>query len=239
MFDFTTFNFSIGLRCQGVLPCVPNSAAPRNSARQMALMLLPLFGFATYDSHRYKHKEGVVKGFLALARLIDGLNERVGRAVGWLVLAAVLISAGNATLRYSLNLSSNAWLEIQWYLFSAVFLLGAGYTLRKNEHVRIDILTSRLSSRGRAWIDIICGLLFLMPMAILNMVLSWPMFMQSFIGLEISGDAGGLLRWPVKLLIPVGFALLVLQGASEIIKRVAYLRGVLLTDPGEKPQGQR
>lgn len=180
----------------------------------------------------------MVKVFLALARLIDALNERVGRAIGWLVLAAVLVSAGNATLRYSLNLSSNAWLEIQWYLFSAIFLLGAGYTLKNNAHVRIDVMASMLSSRGRAWIDIICGLLFLMPMAVLIMVLSWPMFMQSFIGHEISGDAGGLLRWPVKLLIPVGFALLVLQGVSEIIKRVAFLRGALPNDPAQKPQGQ-
>lgn len=180
----------------------------------------------------------MVRIVLALAQFIDALNERVGRAIGWLVLAAVLISAGNAALRYSLSLSSNAWLEIQWYLFSAVFLLGAGYTLKKNEHVRIDVLSSRLSGRGRAWIDIVCGVLFLMPMAVLIMVLSWPMFMQSFTGLEISGDAGGLLRWPVKLLIPVGFALLVLQGVSEIIKRVAYLRGALQNDPGEKPQGQ-
>lgn len=180
-----------------------------------------------------------MKVFLALARLIDALNERVGRAIGWLVLAAVLVSAGNATVRYSLNLSSNAWLEIQWYLFSAVFLLGAGYTLKKNEHVRIDVVAGRLSRRGQAWIDIIGGLLFLMPMAVIIMVLSWPMFTQSYIGHEISGDAGGLLRWPVKLLIPVGFALLVLQGVSEIIKRAAFLRGALPNDAGEKQQEHR
>lgn len=180
-----------------------------------------------------------VKVFLTLSRLIDALNERVGRVIGWLVLVAVLVSAGNATVRYSLNLSSNAWLEIQWYLFSAVFLLGAGYTLRKNEHVRIDVVAGRLSRRGQAWIDIIGGLLFLMPMAVLIMVLSWPMFMQSYIGHEISGDAGGLLRWPVKLLIPAGFALLVLQGISEIIKRAGFLLGALPDDPAEKQQEQR
>ncbi|MEK6594051.1 MAG: TRAP transporter small permease subunit [Pseudomonadota bacterium] len=180
-----------------------------------------------------------MKVFLALSRLIDALNERVGRVIGWLVLVAVLVSAGNATVRYSLNLSSNAWLEIQWYLFSAVFLLGAGYTLKKNEHVRIDVVAGRLSHRGQAWIDIIGGLLFLMPMAVLIMVLSWPMFMQSYIGHEISSDAGGLLRWPVKLLIPVGFALLVLQGISEIIKRAAFLLGALPDDPAEKQQEQR
>jgi TRAP-type mannitol/chloroaromatic compound transport system permease small subunit len=180
-----------------------------------------------------------VKVLLTLARLIDAINERVGRAIGWLVLAAVLVSAGNATIRYSLNLSSNAWLEIQWYLFSAVFLLGAGYTLKKNEHVRIDILAGRLSRRGQAWIDIIGSLLFLMPMALIIMVLSWPMFMQSYTGHEISSDAGGLLRWPVKLLIPVGFALLVLQGVAEIIKRVAFLRGMLPDEPAAAQQGQR
>lgn len=180
-----------------------------------------------------------MKVLLALARLIDAVNERVGRVIGWLVLAAVLVSAGNATVRYSLNLSSNAWLEIQWYLFSAVFLLGAGYTLKKNEHVRIDILAGRLSRRGQAWIDIIGSLLFLMPMAVIIMVLSWPMFMQSYTGHEISSDAGGLLRWPVKLLIPVGFALLVLQGVAEIIKRAAFLRGMLPDDPPKAQQGPR
>lgn len=179
-----------------------------------------------------------MKVFLALARLIDVINERVGRVIGWLVLAAVLVSAGNATVRYSLNLSSNAWLEIQWYLFSAIFLLGAGYTLKKNEHVRIDILASRLSRRGQAWIDIIGSLLFLMPMALIIMVLSWPMFMQSFTGHEISSDAGGLLRWPVKLLIPIGFALLVLQAVAEIIKRAAFLRGMLPDKPPEAQPGR-
>lgn len=180
-----------------------------------------------------------MKVLLALARLIDAINERVGRAIGWLVLAAVLVSAGNATIRYSLNLSSNAWLEIQWYLFSAVFLLGAGYTLKKNEHVRIDILAGRLSRRGQAWIDIMGSLLFLMPMAVIIMVLSWPMFMQSYTGHEISSDAGGLLRWPVKLLIPVGFALLVLQGVAEIIKRAAFLRGMLPDESAKAQQGPR
>lgn len=176
-----------------------------------------------------------MKYLLAISRLIDALNERVGRAVGWLVLAVVLISAGNAIARYSFNLSTNAWLEIQWYLFSAVFLLGAGYTLKYNEHVRIDVISSRLSDRARAWIDVFGGLLFLMPMAVIIMVLSWPMFMQSYTGHEMSSDAGGLIRWPVKLLIPAGFALLVLQGVSEIIKRIAFLRGTT-TDPAGKKQ---
>jgi len=174
-----------------------------------------------------------MKFFLAVSRLIDTLNERVGQAVGWLVLAVVLVSAGNAVVRYSLNLSTNAWLEIQWYLFSAVFLLGAGYTLKCNEHVRIDVISGRLSRRAQAWIDIGGGLLFLLPMAVIIMVLSWPMFMQSYTGHEISSDAGGLIRWPVKLLIPAGFALLVLQGISEIIKRIAFLRGATVEPAGK------
>ena len=175
-----------------------------------------------------------MKILLALSRLIDALNERVGHAAGWLVLAAVLVSAGNAAVRYSLNLSANAWLEIQWYLFSAVFLLGAGYTLKRNEHVRIDVIAGRLSRRAQAWIDVFGGLLFLLPMAVIIMVLSWPMFMQSYTGHEISSDAGGLIRWPVKLLIPAGFALLVLQGVSEIIKRIAFLRGTTAEPAGKK-----
>jgi TRAP-type mannitol/chloroaromatic compound transport system permease small subunit len=174
----------------------------------------------------------MLKTLLALSRLIDALNERVGRAIGWLVLAAVLVSAGNAVMRYSFSLSSNAWLEIQWYLFSAVFLLGAGYTLKKNEHVRIDIIAGRFSKRGQAGIDIFGGLLFLMPMAVIIMYLSWPMFTQSYLGAEISSDAGGLIRWPVKLLIPAGFALLVLQGVSEITKRIAYLCGAIADPAG-------
>ena len=163
---------------------------------------------------------------LAASRFVDRLNERIGRAVSWLVLAAVLVSAGNAVMRYSVNVSSNAWLEIQWYLFSAIFLLAAGWALLRNAHVRIDVITARLSPRARAWIDIIGTVLFLMPMALLIMYLAWAMFMQSYVGDEISSDAGGLVRWPVKLLIPVGFGLLVLQGASEIVKRIAFLRGI-------------
>ena len=177
-----------------------------------------------------------MKFFLALSRLIDAINERVGHATGWLVLAAVLVSAGNATVRYSLNLSSNAWLEIQWYLFSAVFLLGAGYTLKRNEHVRIDVIAGKLSRRAQAWIDILGALLFLLPMAVIIMVLSWPLFMQAYTGHEISSDAGGLIRWPVKLLIPAGFGLLVLQGISEIIKRIAFLRGIAPGPAGESQE---
>jgi TRAP-type mannitol/chloroaromatic compound transport system permease small subunit len=173
---------------------------------------------------------------LLFSRLIDALNERIGRLVYWLVLAAVLVSSGNATVRYTLDISSNAWLEVQWYLFSAVFLLCAGYTLQRNEHIRIDIVAGHFPRRLQIWIDIIGGLFFLLPMAILIMVLSWPMFMDSFSRGEMSSDAGGLIRWPAKLLIPIGFFLLSLQGVSEVIKRFGYLTGAL-DDPGAKRHG--
>jgi TRAP-type mannitol/chloroaromatic compound transport system permease small subunit len=163
--------------------------------------------------------------FLAVSRLIDALNNAIGRAAGWLILVAVLLSSGNATIRYIFNESSNAWLEAQWYLFSAVFLLCAGYTLQRDEHIRIDIITGRFSPRVRAWIDLLGGLFFLLPAACLILVLSWPMFVDSYVRHEMSSDAGGLLRWPAKLLIPVGFFLLALQGVSELIKRVAFLTG--------------
>jgi TRAP-type mannitol/chloroaromatic compound transport system permease small subunit len=162
---------------------------------------------------------------LSLSRFIDGLNERIGRSVYWLVLAMVLISAANAIVRKVFNYSSNAFLEAQWYLFSAVFLLCAGYTLLRNEHVRIDVIAGRLSPRGQAWIDVFGTVFFLLPMAILIMWLSWPVFVQMYVHHEISGSAGGLVLWPARLLLPVGFALLVLQGISELIKRVAFLAG--------------
>lgn len=174
-----------------------------------------------------------MQGLLAVSRVVDRINAQIGRAVSWLILAAVLVSSINATVRYIFDTSSNAWLELQWYLFAAVFLLGSGYTLLRNEHVRIDILNSRLSPRGRAWIDIAGGLLFLMPMALLIMYLSWSGFIESYRLHETSSDAGGLLRWPARLLIPVGFFLLSAQGISEIIKRIAFLAGVA-PDPTEK-----
>jgi TRAP-type mannitol/chloroaromatic compound transport system permease small subunit len=177
--------------------------------------------------------EPPVTALLRLSALIDAINGRVGRLVYWLILVAVLVSAANATVRYSLDTSSNAWLELQWYLFSAVFLLAAGYTLLNNEHVRIDLVYSHLSPRLRAWVDLLGGLFFLLPMATVIMVLSWPMFVESAVRHEVSADAGGLLRWPVKLLIPVGFFLLILQGLSEIVKRVAFLRG-LIADPSQR-----
>ena len=177
-----------------------------------------------------------MKLLLRLSGLIDALNERVGKLTYWLILAAVLISAGNAIARYSLNLSSNAWLEIQWYLFSAVFLFCAGYTLLHNQHVRIDVITARLSKRAQTWIDILGTLFFLLPMAIAIMWMSWPVFVDAFQTGEMSSNAGGLPVWPGRLMLPVGFLLLVLQGLSELIKRIAFLRG-LIPDPSEKDAG--
>ncbi|MEW5769547.1 MAG: TRAP transporter small permease subunit [Pseudomonadota bacterium] len=162
---------------------------------------------------------------LGLAAGIDRLNQVVGRAAMWLVLAATLISAGNAVVRYGLNTSSNAWLEIQWYLFGLIFLLGAGYTLRHNGHVRIDILYGRLGRRGQAWVDLLGGLLFLLPMSGILAWLGWRFFLSSYAIGEVSPDAGGLARWPIKLAVPLGFALLWLQGLAEVIKRAGVLWG--------------
>lgn len=164
---------------------------------------------------------------LKLSRLIDAINLWVGKGASWLVLLTVLISAGNAVVRKAFDMSSNGFLEIQWYLFSAVFLLGAGYTLLRNEHIRIDLIQGRLSRRGQAWIDILGTLFFLLPMAVIVTYEVWPFFMQSFRSNEMSSDAGGLIRWPVWGLIPLGFSLLVLQALSELIKRIAFLTGHL------------
>jgi TRAP-type mannitol/chloroaromatic compound transport system permease small subunit len=173
---------------------------------------------------------------LKIATWIDALNGAVGRMVYWLVLAAVLISAGNAGARYGLNAGSNAWLEVQWYLFSAIFLLGAGYALREGAHVRIDLVAGRLSRRAQAWIDIFGGVFMLLPVSAIILWYGWDAFLLSWRENEVSTDAGGLLRWPVKLLIPAGFALLILQGLAETIKRVAFLRGQYdWHPPGQAP----
>ena len=166
-----------------------------------------------------------MQGLLKFSRLIDWLNERVGRWVYWLVLAAVLISAGNAIIRKLFNMSSNAFLELQWYLFSAIFLFCAGFTLLKNEHVRIDVITSRLSNKAQTWIDVLGTILFLLPMTIIFIYLSWPVFVRTFVHGEISTNAGGLIIWPARLMVPIGFTLLALQGISELIKRIAFLTG--------------
>lgn len=162
---------------------------------------------------------------LALSRLIDFVNEQIGKLVYWFILFAVIVSSVNATVRYSLHTSSNAWLEVQWYLFSAVFLLCAGYTLLRNEHIRIDVVVSRFSERTLTWIDILGTVFFLLPMSLFILYLSFPMVIDSYVRHEMSTDAGGLIRWPVKVLIPIGFTLLSLQGLSELIKRVAFLMG--------------
>ena len=175
-----------------------------------------------------------MKVLLTISHAIDALNERVGRTVLWLVLVMALVSATNALARYLFNLSSNAWLELQWYLFAAVFLLCAGYTLLHNEHIRIDVVSSRLSRRSQLWIDILGTVLFLLPVSIFIMALSWPIFVNAWVSNEMSGNAGGLIRWPARLLVPAGFLLLSLQGVSELIKRVAVLRGII-PDLADKP----
>lgn len=162
---------------------------------------------------------------LKLSAAIDRLNGWIGRSVIWLVLAAVLISAGNAIIRKTFNVSSNAYLELQWYLFSAIFLLCAGYTLMRNEHVRIDIVSGLFSTRVQTWIDILGTIFFLLPMALLFVYLSWPVFVRTWVHSEISTNAGGLMIWPARLLVPIGFGLLALQGVSELIKRAAFLAG--------------
>jgi TRAP-type mannitol/chloroaromatic compound transport system permease small subunit len=162
---------------------------------------------------------------LAFSALIDALNEKIGVVCNWLVLLACVVSAGNAMVRYAYDSSSNAWLEVQWYMFAVIVMFGAAYTLKRNEHVRVDIIYMTLSRRGQLWIDILGALVFLLPTCAILAWLSWPFFMQSFNVYEHSSNAGGLLRWPIKLVLPVGFALVALQGLSELIKRVAFLNG--------------
>ncbi|UZN50244.1 TRAP transporter small permease subunit [Cupriavidus cauae] len=164
---------------------------------------------------------------MRISRLIDAVNDVIGRWAKWLILLAVLVCAGNAIIRYTFSISSNARLEMQWYMFAAVFLLGAPYALRKDEHVRIDVVAGRFSERTQVWIDIFGILLFLLPISLIILWLSIPYFWLSFVGHEMSGNAGGLIRWPAKFLIVAGFFLLILQGLSELIKRFAYLRGEL------------
>lgn len=166
-----------------------------------------------------------MNALLGLSRLIDSINEAIGKAATWLVLLIVVICAGNAVARYAINWSSNGLLEIQWYLFSAIFLFCAPYVLKKNEHIRIDVLAGRFSSRTQNWIDVFGIVVFMLPMVILVMWLSWPVFMNAWDTGEMSANPGGLIRWPVRLLLPVGFALLLLQGMSELIKRLAFLTG--------------
>lgn len=160
---------------------------------------------------------------LSFSAIIDAMNEKIGLICNWLVLLACVVSAGNAMIRYAYDQSSNAWLEVQWYMFAVIVMFGAAYTLRKNEHVRVDLLYMTLSRRGQLWIDILGTLFFLIPTCAILAWLSWPFFMQSYNVFEHSSNAGGLIRWPIKLVLPLGFALVALQGISELIKRVAFL----------------
>jgi TRAP-type mannitol/chloroaromatic compound transport system permease small subunit len=174
--------------------------------------------------------------FLSLSKLIDTVNERIGLSISWALLAAVLICAGNALVRYLLNISSNAWLEIQWYLFGAIFLLASSYTLKRNEHVRIDVVVGRFPRRAQVWIDVFGFLLFLLPATFLILYFAVPFAFESIRSQEMSSNAGGLIVWPAKLLIPVGFLLLTLQGISELIKRIGFLMGRVDASVFEKHQ---
>ena len=172
----------------------------------------------------------MMKLCLGLSRAIDAMNARIGFLAEWLVLLSCLISAGNAFSRYAFGISSNAWLEIQWYMFAAVVMLGASYTLKKNEHVRVDIIYSNVSTRRQIGIDIFGFILFMLPATVIMTYLSWPIFYNAWHMGEISSNAGGLIRWPVKILLPLGFFLLTLQGISELIKRIAMVTGHMKAD---------
>ena len=180
---------------------------------------------------------------LKLSSAIDTFNEWIGKIVMWLVLAAAVISAGNAIMRKVFDIGSNAWLEIQWYLFSAVFMLGAGYVFLRNAHVRIDFISSRLSRRANAIIDLLGIVVFLIPLCVIMVDLSWPLFHRAWVSGEVSSNAGGLIRWPVLILIPIGFSILLLQALSELVKRIAFLRGLrqepFSLEPGAKSEEQR
>ena len=177
-----------------------------------------------------------MRPLLALSTAIDRLNEKVGYACNVLVLLAVLVSAGNAMIRYAFDYSSNGWLEWQWCMFAIVVMFGASYTFKRNEHVRVEVFYLYLSERGKIWLDLIGTLFLLIPACLLLSYLSWPFFMQAYAVGETSGNAGGLVRWPIKLVIPLGFIMLALQGVSEAIKRVAaQLRGATIDATYERP----
>jgi TRAP-type mannitol/chloroaromatic compound transport system permease small subunit len=177
-----------------------------------------------------------LRALLKLSSGIDWVNEQFGVVANWLVLLACVISAGNAASRYLFSESSNGWLEVQWYMFAGMVLLGGPYTLKMNEHVRVDLVYGMVSERTRIWIDIVCGVLFLLPICVILIYFTWPWFVESWRLGEESSNAGGLIRWPVKLVLPIGFALMVLQGISELIKRVAALEHVIEADfKYEKP----
>jgi len=172
----------------------------------------------------------------AFLRGIDALSNVAGFLSAWAVLLACMASAGNAIMRYAFSIGSNAWLEMQWYLFAVIVLFGASKTLRLNGHVRVDLLYGMLTPRRQVWLDTVCLAIFLMPVSLLLAGMSWTLFMESWSIGEVSSNAGGLVRWPVKLVLPVGFALLALQGAAEIVRRAAMLAGALpLSTQYERP----
>ena len=167
---------------------------------------------------------------LRFSQFVDYCNERFGYIANWMIVLSCLISSGNAMVRYAFDMSSNGWLEIQWYMFAVAVMFGASYTLKRNEHVRVDLLYMLMSDRGKLWLDFWGGIVFLLPMCVLLGWLSWPFFMQSYVVNEYSGNAGGLIRWPIKLVLPIGFLLLAIQGISEIIKRFGALKGYVEVD---------
>lgn len=171
-----------------------------------------------------------MRPFLAVSAVIDQVNEKIGYVCNILILLACLVSAVNAMIRYAFSMSSNGWLELQWYMFAIIVMFGASYTFRRNEHVRVELLYLYLSERGQLWLDMICTLLFLIPTCLLLAYLSWPFFMQAYSVNEYSPNAGGLIRWPIKFVIPAGFVMLALQGISEVIKRAAALQGEVTID---------
>ena len=175
-----------------------------------------------------------MSSLLSFSRFIDAINEKIGLAISWALLLAVLICSGNALVRYIFNTSSNAWLEIQWYLFGAIFLLASAYTLKRNEHVRIDVVVGRFSKRTQVWIDLFGFIFFLLPATLLILYFSIPFAYESIRNQEVSSNAGGLIIWPAKTLIPVGFFLLTLQGISELIKRIGFLMGLVDASEFEK-----
>jgi TRAP-type mannitol/chloroaromatic compound transport system permease small subunit len=175
-----------------------------------------------------------MSSLLSFSRFIDAVNEKIGLAISWALLLAVLICSGNALVRYIFNTSSNAWLEIQWYLFGAIFLLASAYTLKRNEHVRIDVVVGRFSKRTQVWIDVFGFIFFLLPATLLILYFSIPFAYESIRNQEVSSNAGGLIIWPAKTLIPIGFFLLTLQGISELIKRIGFLMGLVDASEFEK-----
>jgi TRAP-type mannitol/chloroaromatic compound transport system permease small subunit len=174
--------------------------------------------------------DNMMRPMLAVSAVIDQINEKIGYICNFLVLAACIVSAGNAMIRYAFGYSSNGWLELQWYMFAVLVMFGASYTFKRNEHVRVEIFYLFLSERGQLWLDLIGTLFFLIPSCLLLSYLSWPFFMQAYDVNEMSSNAGGLIRWPIKFVIPSGFVMLALQGVSEVIKRIAALQGEVTID---------